>query len=1154
MFIRTPTQGSSRLEDSQIQTTSTRQENGIEDRRLGGNTDRWTDAKYDGIATHYQQPSVTNQLASCDQEVVFGQPNAQEICDDYKKDILVNQTTAKSTRHEVAVAKDDRAAEILLNDRLLESRPEQYSDFGSSNHYLDKTTHSSFSRSLDSKTLPDYTQQCKFERNGSIEKPDKIKRFEAEQDFDNITFVTVESLEKSFQERSKQTEKSKKEAEQELLADMSYREFNGQYQDVPNANKRYQRYSTGFFTDNVQQPLLSTLYTSLENILPPNSRYIMDQYGIYNRSISDDLTRAKLKQYDMLGNAAERPAFQSSRQYTTVGSYGDMKDKPTSSPEYELPSRIPSFTRSNSYQGGFEASSLGHRTVLEHGPNATERSNDLIRTYSDSGWTNLSDNSSVSKPSYTAKGPENSVLNGDGREQSRTNDSILSSLSPLDKRALSLTMEIVQRSSTQLAGAAQYSSLKMPSSWSSNDDKQFLEDYLNRSIHSEQGSEAEESVLRRTWPVGCNIPRPIMSGNSSERKHPSLVHRISDNDALQRIRQGAYLQARKDFQIPLKVDANVVKNESSGKDSMNFIANGDSARLSRSFDNEFQSSNEEAPNLRKLEADEVRPHSQRRAWASENRENLGYEDRESPYYSKYNTNQQGYSKLSSRTSARGLDIGSSYTPAKMKDGLLSKEQISYDSNSFSHSINPKQRNEDLINRITDTDTAMSASALPTQSARAVVTEYAVEPITSNDDEVFFNNDQHSCVPSEESLKGKENGSIATVLEEPGSDIYISKKKSAGSGKMSHATKLRRSKGVRVPKQKLRKCQSTGSILDETSDRSEDRIDDEATKNVVMKSRRKGNAKKSKSAEYTPTGDMAEENEIMKGEVKNGRESQEENRDQFGQCSKNQSGEQDSSACESGLTEQCTETQSQGKPAARSVSFHETKKASGSTMKSPVTRKTKSAGAVDSHKLKSSLGKSMRNRDLNIEILPNPKSHNNNHRRIRSAEDELTVRHSEEVRSSPRKATVDLNTLQNSDEGIGVTYLVDRLRVISEGGRRTSPSFDRRSIRNGSAVDNRQRFASENDKDKFHSSPNIVRPRIRVQNSTPRSMSPVFDDRDEYDLQRIASGGTFVSRESSIGSASDLWLDEEEVSVVGRGISCRRSASASSIYIYIYIYI
>ena len=1153
MFTRTPTQGSSRLDNLQTQISFTRDENQIEDQRLNGTSDLRRGAKYDGNATRCEKASITDQLASNDQRVVFGQPNDREICDDYKKDILVNQTAAKSTRQEGAVVKDDIATEILHSDRLLERRPDQYSDFGSNNHYFDRTTYSGFSKSVDSKALPDNIQQCNFERNGSIEKPDKAKRLEAEQDFDNITFVTVESLERSFQERSKQSEKSRKEAEQEFQqAGMSYREFNGQYQDLPNANKRYQRYSTGFFTDNGQGPLLSTLYTSLENILPPNSRYIVDQYGVYNRSISDDLTRAKLKQYDMLSNTAERPAFHSSRQYAAVGSYGDIKDNP--SLEYELPSRIPSFTRSNSYQGGFQASSLGQRPVLEHGSSATEKSSDLLSNYPDSGWTNFSESSSVSIPSYAGKGLDKPMLNGDTTEQSRANDCIMSTLTSSDKRGQSLTTEIVQRPSTQFAGATNYSNQTTVSSWSSNDDKQFLEDYLNRSLHSEHGSEAEENVLRRTWPVGCNIPRPVMSGNSSERKHPSLVHRISDNDALQRIRQGAYLQARRDFHIPLKVDASAAKTESSGKDSTSFVAHGDSTRLSRSFDNEFQSVNEEVPILRRLEVDEIRPQSQRRAWASENRENLSFEDRESPYYAKYNTNQPGYSKLSSRTSERGLDSRPSYIPANIKDDFFSKEQRSYDSHSFSRSIthsqedqakrNSKKRNENLINGITDNNAAMNASALPA-SARAVVTENSAEPITPNDDDVFLNNDQNSCVPSEGGREGKENGNIANVLDEPGSDVYISKKKSADSGKMSHGTKLRRSKGVRVAKQKLRKCQSTGNILDEASEMSEDRIEDEAAKNPVKKSRRRENAKKSKSAEHAPTGSMVEENGSAKGEASNDRDNQEENRDRFAQRTKNQPDEQDSSVCESGLTEQCTETENQGKPATRSVSFHETTKTSGSSMKSPVTRKTKSAGAVDSHRLKSSLGKSMRNRDLNIEILPNPKSHNSNHRRIRSAEDELTVRHSEDVCSSPRKGIIDLNTVQNSDEGVGVTYLVDRLRVISEGGRRNSPSFDRRSVRNGSAFDSRQRFASENDKDKFYSSPNIVKPRITVQNSTPRSLSPAFDDKDEYDLQRKASGGNFVSRESSIGSASDLWLDEEEVSVVGRGISCRRSASASS---------
>ena len=1149
VFIRTPTQSSSEIDDLNSGHHNSWQEKRLDSQRLN-EIQLWQRSELDSSKNHNNHLSVTNQ-SSIDKQ-----------------------------RPKV-VHKEERPSEIARNNSRLLGANLGGNFIASSNHFVKNSRiPSPFNETTD------FTDLSHRERNDDLQKHDKPKLHETEYDLDHITFVTVESLEKSFREKSQQSKGEKlNDTVKEPQADMAYNEFSGQYQGLADITKRYQRYSTSILTEERQQPTLSTLYSSLENIFPSTSRYIMG----YDRALSEERIKEKLMQYSNL-TKNERSTFQANNQYMTIGTSvlplnekynSDITERTSPSLQYEMSSSIPVFTRSNSYHGGFQASSLGQNVAVEHGSNLNEGTSDTIRTSSDNGRANFYEDLPFSKPSYLPKELEQPIFNGNITGRPRIND----------KRSQSLTTASSQESSFQSedpvglpahvgTDVAPYLNQKRSSSWSSNDDAEFLKDYLNRSFESERRPETEENPLRKSWPVGYSTSRPNMLGATPERRQPSLVHRISDNDALQRIKQGAYLQARRDFQMPYKSDFNVAKNGSCEEFST-CIEGCDPVRRSRSFDNELLPGTEEEPvlgdagantylfgnvNVDEIKAKSIRtedqilndtmePYSRRRAWTYDNREKSGYAEKGGFYEPKYNTIQQPlgyYSKPSSRNSETGLNIKTPYHPAEITDNVMSREHttsldksISCGQNAAEGTANQrdqeKKRNspENVINEKVVNDIAMTSAKLQSRD-----TETETIQAIDDDTEVFFKNEEYFHTLAEGEPGHQKEGPVRNQSKESRTDTTSSELKSAGSRKSAKKGKPRR---TNIDKQKLRKCKSTGNIIEgePQTDKSEEKPNGEIV-NSSKKLRKRANVRKAKSVDHESNGGKVKEKTPSQRRSKSGRDTNGSNSN----CVNDQTEEKEITKCESELTENsCRNAERKSsKTATRSVSFNEATKTSDGSVKSPITRKTQSAGAVDSQKLKLSLGNSMKSKDLKIEILPNPKSHHNSHRRLQLVEDERTLKDREEVRRSPRKASLDSSISQYADEGGGVTYLVDRLRVISEGNRsgRNSPSNDRHSFRKSPAFDRRRRPSADFSNDLFSSTPNIVKPTITIQNSTPRSMSPVFDDTDGDGRKRKNSIGSFVSRESSIGSASDLWLDEEEMNITGRrGILCRRSASASS---------
>ena len=1189
VFIRTPTQDSLGFHIIRQRYDISRQEIQSDNTRLNENIQLWKRSQFDSRGTRHDL-SISNQLRVRNQQSIGDQSiNDQSVHGQSQKAfILANRSTSLPTKQETAAAKDDRISKLTHNHNgPSDGNLDTYVDFTSHSPSIEKTfLPSTLNKSTVTTDFSDSVEQCSSARQNDFRKCDKPNLHEAEYNFDNITFVTVESLDKSFREKSQQSKRnSPSEAIEGSVAGMSYKDIRGQYLDLSDAQSNgYQQCSTSISIDQRQQPGLSKSYSSPENILPSTHRYIMG----YSRPLTEESVNDKLMQFsNSVRN--ERSAFQTSRQHTALDTsallYTDINDNTSPISYYEGGFSIPGFTRSNSYNGGFPISSLDQKEVVKHSSDFVEKAGDVKSAYRANGDASFNDGFVIPRPDYAPRELDETILDSNVGERYRISDCSSVSLSPLDKASSPLSSVNSQESSFQRgdlnrlqrdlsANELQYSNQKIPPRPCSDD--KLLTDYLNRSFPLEQKPYAEENLLRRTWPAGLNFPTPSFSVNTPERKQPSLIHRISDNDALQIIRQGAYLQARRDFTVPLKYDFNQPKKELCDGSSSS-LERDNARRLSRSLDNEVLSIGEGKSFFRAVDAATTlrgtasandltsrksrheeqifdttsRPYSPRKAMvAYEKSDKLGFEERVNFDRLNCSTSQPastaGYStKPSTRNySEAGDSIRVSYLPTEMRDKIISEESCSFEQSAVEYQgdqrkTGPEQIDKSISAKCSLGDSDMTSAMLQPRDREVVVTENVIEPVVGDDD-VFLANEDYSCelVQEKRMVEGEEK--LGNRLKVSTVDMSSSTVKSKDSRKGSRKGKARRTSS---DKQKLRKCRSTEHLPDGglPSDGLNARLDDEN-----MKSRKKmQRVAKARSVDCESMEVKLEESAVIKRRLKR----EKSNDDSSRQCKKCQITENENSNCENELDEKDKEdTESKpGKITTRSVSFHETTKYPGGSVKSPVTRKTQSAGAVDSQRLKLSLGKSMKKKELNIEILPNPKSHHKNHRRLRSAEDERTLKNTEEVRNSPRKVSVDSTISQHSDDGIGVTYLVDRLRVISESGRslRTSPSTDRRSLRNSPSFDSRRK-SPENDNDLVSSNTKIVKPTITVQNSSPRSASPVSSEKDAYEGQRKTSGGFFISRESSIGSASDLWLDEEEMNSFGkRGISCRRSASTSS---------
>ena len=1143
---------------------------------------------------HNHDPSITNHLAIGNHRSINHRSHADvEFNGNGYLKGNINDHSVLHTEKEFAIKNEDKCNNVLRkNDgsKLEKFDHQSHNDFTSlkNNHSLG-TTYRSFDSNISTND---------FERQ-SFDKYDEINKPYNDYCPDDVKFVTVESLEKSFREKLMQAKTTdSNEAQQNSRADMSYKDFSSlEFKDLSDASKDYPRYSAGILTEQRQQPALSSLYTALANDYPV--RYIMG----YESAASEDDFKGKFKQY---GNfkQGDRAVYPTNRTFENMGNlpsplnekpYPDVNANILPTSKYEEAS-LPVFTRSNSYHGSFAGSSLGQRAHVNEGPKLIEKAQDLVASNPDKWKANFNDDSSICKHSYVSKQLAENSFNVNFTQRSGINENCDSGLSSFDKRSQSLINVNLQNRGFQTENhpvfqsgfggdAAHFANAKASSPCATDDDDQFVKEYLNKSFPLDSRVDAENDVLKKTWPVGYNLSRPSSSRAEPERKHfSSLVQRISDHNALQRIRQGAYLQGRRDFQVPLK--RNLTATKSMPYDTIsNPVERNNVMKFSRSFDDESPTSNEEKPSWgvddipkplhEYRSASTINSNADyqgvntgldtyvpRKAWTYERSENYGerggFSDaKDSHYQSAFSS----YPMLSNRSLQSGFGhLRPSYS-GRMGDGLVSGNNATllntsqsdeqdgaiyifnhgnqeYKGKSDTDNINVKLSNE--------TRELSKEEGTTSESVQVAAVEDVIESAVIEDD-VFAENEELSGSLINEK-PGKEEAKQAPANQSKGADDdkRSSKKKPLDSEKVRRSE---RSRKRNVEKQKLRKCQSTGNVNEGTveNNKNGNKLSDEGTKNH-KKTRKRANLKKSKSADNGLQGNICEaKNKEIKQRSNRERDDSENKKDINGQRLDDQHKESKKSNSENKETGKINENDGNksGKKSTRSVSFHETTKNPDGPGKSPITRKTQSAGAVDSQRLKLSLGRSMRDKDLNIEILPNPKTHRGSHRRLRSVEDERTLKSGEDQHNNTRKASLDSNISKYNSEAVDATDLVDRLRVISEGARsaRSSPNVDRRSTRNG---DRRQRLSPDKEIDRSNSVRNIIKPKITVQNSTPRSMSPVFDDKDGCESQKENIRGFVISRESSIGSASDLWLDEDEVKSFGRkGILCKRSASTAS---------
>lgn len=1097
-------------------------------------------------------------------------------------DIHAIESKTASLNPLIAETKQNRSSETSFRRNGLQvekwTQPANVEcSFIENNNYLEISLESSnLHKRIENIGLSDDLGKDEFDKNVCYNINGKPR---AEYYPDDVTFVTVESLEKSFHERL-QRSKAAKSKESSENAEMSYQDFSGRFSDLVDSNKDIPAgLSAEMLTETRDQPLLSSLYNSFGNDCSTRSRYIMD----YD-SMTDDRVKEKLWKYSETKRSdINENVFQTNGQYAKKPdsvllqnelAYTDVNSK-TAFSGCEEKRSIPPFTRSNSYQSGFPPGDFSRQRNAEDSPSIIERANELINSMpkTDKYGTDSNNDASIFTSSYMSPVQMGKAFNGNLKGRNDHNsDNELNGIDALHKR---LSRSLVNLSSNEAdfeteqdvtrskvdAKAKQFVSLGASQNVAKEEEEEkFVRDYLNRSFPPESRTEAENDAMKTTWPVGYNSTRSL---TETGRSNSSLVQRILDNDALQRIRQGAYLQSKKDFQLPTKRSLSSTKSVPLEKPSSP-VEQGNLARFT-SLDEGFSTLNEEkAAYINETTERGLRDGRGALATRNERRNHSEYQTLNSPseMYTPRKawgydiTGSTGYAQMSGFGNAVGTSYPglAGYSMVAGRTGLIrfrSDMSDKYESSMSGRDVrlskyltdddHVTQNHEIRRSKITD-DGLMETEDL-TQGYDAMLQDAQMEVMEemigqTKIDDVFLAND--SSLELNKETNDKENIAKTKPKKNSGQDASSSRKKrSKDTGNSRHKDKTNKSN---VDSQSIGNSVINISSVEENKDiEGVKKKTDADTRNGSHRTRRQENTKKVTKFDDKSNYEEAESHRNKPDDM--ARSPSEET--VF--CDKND---------EKGLdnNDQKRDEMSDGKGDEgdankankknnRSVSFHETtKKPDGPSKSAAVTPKTQS----DSYRPSSSLGKSMKDKDLNIEILPNPKTHRGSHRRLRSVEEQETLKIKDKI--NQRKSSLDSSINQYHNETVGVNDLVDRLRVISESGRsaRTSPSLDRRSIR-GSPVGSRRRMlSSENEIDRSNSIRKMIKPKITVQNSTPRSMSPVSDEIDGHSSEKKTRDIFSISRESSIGSASDLWLDEDDVKNFGRKIIlCRRSASTSS---------
>lgn len=1021
---------------------------------------------------------------------------------------------------------------------------------------------------------------------------DKPKRCESTYYPDDVKFVTVDSLEKSFREKS-QRKSQHAVAHEKNPSEMTYRDYSARLQDVPDTRSDFSRYSADFLPSGREQPLFSSLCSPFASGFPSKSRYAIKSY---TEIPSEDLTQNKPMHYDNISEAiTNSAAFQSGYQDNKYRSgeenMGDYA--------FDGNSSLPAFTRSNSYHGGFSLSGLDKN---ETNSSAVGRASELLNcdkwksTCKDDGFRlGTSYAQSVEKSFYS-----DLTRSTDFNANNESNEFCCSSLSKKTNRSSTnmsslptslQSMESVYDNAIGDTNVQNEAGKRVLQSLSFHEDDKFVKDYLHKTFPVDGKIDNENDVLKMTWPVGHVPSRTNAPSTEIGRRSLSLIHRIVDHDALQRIRQGAYLQGRKDFHMATKRNLSATKSGSVDTSSHPFIHNSMRESTSKFDERSFSTPVEQLPSWGDDTATgSLREHAntstsmsdanasagmsatyQKDYWIMSNNQET-FNTRNSPGYDVKGSAINGERKISASPidfSRQSTFITHSMVPnlsqepshsqvqseflGKKIDTLPGKETtLHVDKNDFNREI----REDKWIsgnNQIPSSQNLANVDDVTIESnqkTKKAVTEDAIQAENTNGDVLLENNPYSKTCDEEVSVNEKRDQKATKTKQkrEPQGSGTRPRKNTSMDGEGAGRQENQK---TNAQKQRPRKFQSTDNITVERAKQSRGKIRnaDDNAKNARRRARGRNSVHKSRHADNESSERVLDEEIDKNRDGRNTRrvvreDSEEENTKSNQSLTADSRQEGNGRSCEKqsdaiGVEESVSKS---SKKNNRSVSFHETTKTPDGSARFPATRKTQSAGAIDSQRLQLSLGKTMKGKDLKFEILPNPKSHRNNHRRLRSVEDDATSKKKEDVDQNKRKASLDSNISHYTSEFVGVTDLVDRLRVISESSRsvRSSPNMDRRSFRSSSIGDGRRKMSTEAETDCAR---NIVKPKITVQNSTPRSTSP---DWEEKDCVIAGSDGCSVSRESSIGSASDLWLDEEEVKNFGkRGASCRRSASTAS---------
>ena len=957
---------------------------------------------------------------------------------------------------------------------------------------------------------------------------------------DNVTFVTAESLDRAFQE---QRYLSKKKQASDCEAEYSTAMSGSPLSDSLKPNRYYQNVYSPTYQQQQAIPTFNSVYNSfpdnysavkLRNPQNPTSYGLAFHEQVRKRdeqSYNFDKQHASNFQFDK--------SFQGRNDLATSFATSSSSDMPVTSLSKGTPN-FPSFTRSRSYHGSFRDSDrLDNSVPLAASLNVAspvERANELLKsTFGDwrlntSEHPNLRRYSEGSTKTYLTKNGH--VMDNDTVKYPSGKDC---ETEPLHKR-LSRSLinmdthfknENYSAPSTSLKtnsllrrqGESEDCGLYFQAPRCEDEDERFVRDYLAQSLPIADNYERDDDILKSTWPVvpslNPNRPRPVVVDVA--KRSSSLMQKISDHGALQRIREGAYLQRKRDFSLPIKQP--LTSSKSNGiETAVRKSGSLNDMRNSKSFDDRYLPIDEEARNM----------------------------SLQSLYHNGLPRSVWGEEENTLTMKTRGSD-SSIESPVEVQESWHGSQDVIVDKTPFNNSSKTESEGIDTARsnhkrtrkgRSRKSHDKLVSAKVETVNEKRKESRLSMENVEEEifatdavEDEVFLENDD--C-ENEHVSKGffevesehVEKVSSDSVMMKHGVD------KTAVSTSRKAACGYAKNDGKPDDGDELRGTKVRNNIVNETDKLREDNNDDKIRR---RKLRKMADVKRAKKIDQESKQDPQSHELRSVEHCKENFEVREKEHITKGHDEAGKAVTEGKETCEGEiLNDEGKDEKRKQKKSTRSVSFYDNAKSHEIPGKSSVSRKSKSTGTLSTRRSRLSETNSSKEKDVKIELLPNPKTHRGGHRRLKSAEDQRQVGSREQVKLEERKGSLDSNIGKIKNDAIGVNDLVDRLKVISETNR---------SCRNSPVVERRFNLNPNVELDRVNSVRNILKPKITVENSTPRSSSPVSIN-EEDNQSNNSSPERNVSRECSIGSASDLWIDEEVINR-RRGNRCRRSVSAAS---------